>query len=117
MFKRHPYVGRPDYQFWGKEPALQDPKLFDPVGTPSFQIDKSDKVVTAGSCFAQHVARFLANAGFNFLVTEQPHPLLPETMAARMNYGLFSARYGNIYSARQLRQLLQRAYGEFVPLD
>lgn len=117
MSERHPYVGRPDYQFWRKEPALTDMSLFDPVGTPSFRIGMGDKVVTAGSCFAQHVARFLATAGFNFLVTEQPHPLLTEEMAARQNYGLFSARYGNIYSARQLRQLLQRAYGEFTPLD
>lgn len=117
MSKRHPYVGRPDYQFWRKEPALDDMRLFDPVGTPSFRIGLEDKVVTAGSCFAQHVARFLANAGFDFLVTEQPHPLLTKSVAATLNYGLFSARYGNIYSTRQLRQLLQRAYGEFEPLD
>lgn len=117
MSRRHPYVDRPEYQFWRKEPALDDIALFDPVGTPSFRIGMSDKVVTAGSCFAQHVARFLAQAGFNFLVTEQPHPLLAGELAAKFNYGLFSARYGNIYSARQLRQLLQRAYGEFQPLD
>lgn len=117
MFKRHPYVGRPDYQFWRKEPGLEDMALFDPVGTPSFQIAPQDKVVTAGSCFAQHVARFLAQAGFDFLVTELPHPILVDKIAAKLNYGLFSARYGNIYSTRQLRQLLERAYGLFKPLD
>lgn len=117
MSKRHPYVGRPDYQFWRKEPGLATPRLFDPVGRPSFLIEKTDRVVTAGSCFAQHVARFLAQAGFDFLVTEQPHPMLTADLAARMNYGLFSARYGNIYSARQLRQLLQRAYGEMTPAE
>lgn len=117
MFKRHPYLGRPDYQFWRKDPGLTDMALFDPVGPASFKIAPTDKVVTAGSCFAQHVARFLANAGFDFLVTEQPHPLLTEKVAAEMNYGLFSARYGNVYSTRQLRQLLQRAYGAFTPID
>jgi hypothetical protein len=117
MSKRHPYVGRPNYQFWLKEPALEDMRRFDPVGIPSFRIDEGDRIVTAGSCFAQHVARFLAKAGFNFLVTEQPHPLLTPEIAAAMSYGLFSARYGNVYNARQLRQLLQRAYGEFTPID
>ncbi|MES2302869.1 MAG: hypothetical protein V4521_12505 [Pseudomonadota bacterium] len=95
MFKRHPYIGRPDYQFWRKEPGLIDMTLFDPVGKPTFRIAPEDKVVTAGSCFAQHVARFLAQAGFDFLVTEQPHPILVEKVAAQLNYGLFSARYGN----------------------
>lgn len=117
MFKRHPYLGQPDYQFWRKDPGLADMALFDPVGTPSFRIAPQDKVVTAGSCFAQHVARFLANAGFDFLVTEQPHPLLTPQVAAELNYGLFSARYGNVYSTRQLRQLLERAYGLFQPID
>jgi hypothetical protein len=74
-------------------------------------------VVTAGSCFAQHVARYLAKTGFNFLVTERPHPLLTESVANKLNYGLFSARYGNIYTTRQLRQLLERAYGSFKPVD
>ncbi|BEV01874.1 GSCFA domain-containing protein [Novosphingobium olei] len=117
MRKRHPYLGRPDYQFWRKDPALDDKRLFDPVGTPSFQIGERDKIATAGSCFAQHVARFLANAGFDFLVTEKPHPVLSQGVAAKLNYGLFTARYGNIYSTRQLRQLLERAYGIFEPID
>lgn len=117
MFKRHPYVDRPDYQFWRKEPGIAEMSLFDPVGKPAFLIEPQDKVVTAGSCFAQHVARFLAQAGFNFLVTEQPHSLLSDALAHKLNYGLFSARYGNIYTTRQLRQLLERAYGSFTPAD
>lgn len=117
MSERHPYIGRPDYQFWRKEPALGDVSLFDPVGVPSFRIAADDKIVTAGSCFAQHVARFLANAGFDFLITEKPHPILSPGVAAQLNYGLFSARYGNIYSSRQLRQLLERAYALFEPVD
>lgn len=117
MSKRHPYAGCPDYQFWRKEPGLADMALFDPVGTPSFRITEDDKVVTAGSCFAQHVARYLANAGFNFLVTEQPHSILTNDIAQHLNYGLFTARYGNVYSTRQLRQLLERSYGRFEPID
>ena len=33
------------------------------------------------------------------------------------NYGVFSARYGNIYTSRQLLQTIQRAYGLFTPQD
>lgn len=89
----------------------------DPVSSPSFRIMPQDRVVTAGSCFAQHVARHLVKAGFQHHVTEPGHPLIRQAERNRFNYGVFSARYGNLYTARQLLQLLQRAYGQFVPLE
>ena len=116
MPKSHPYRGRPDYQFWRKESAIRNPRAFDPVVSPTFRIALEDAVVTAGSCFAQHVARFLASNGFNFLVTETLNPAFDPKLAAEFNYGLFPARYGNLYTARQLRQLLERAYGLFEPV-
>lgn len=113
---QHPYRGKPDYQFWRKEPGLKNPQAFDPVVNPGIKISPEDAVVTAGSCFAQHVARFLAANGFNFLVTEQLNPIFDPAVAKTFNYGLFPARYGNLYTARQLSQLLERAYGLFEPL-
>lgn len=112
-----PYFGKPPRQFWKNEPGIIDPALFDPVGAVSFRIERKDPVVTAGSCFAQHVAKRLVASGFNFLVTEKAHPIIPPAVAAAHHYGSFSARYGNVYTARQLKQLLQRAYGEFEPLE
>ncbi|WP_426959669.1 GSCFA domain-containing protein [Muricoccus radiodurans] len=117
MTRNHPYLHRPDYQFWKNEPALRDPALFDPVTNPSFRIEAEEPIVTAGSCFAQHVARHLAGSGFNFLVTEPAHPIFSAALASEFNYGLFTARYGNVYTARQLRQLLERAYGFYRPLE
>lgn len=111
----HPYQGRPDYQFWKRGGGFDNSADFDPVTRPSFGITSADSVVTAGSCFAQHVARHLTQAGFNVLITEHAHPLIPDKYAAQFHYGFFSARYGNVYTARQLRQLLERAYGLFVP--
>ena len=74
--------------------------------------------MAAGSCFAQHVSRRLREAGFNFLVTEPPHPILPaEGGGARSTTGRYSARYGNIYTARQLLQLIRRVYGRFQPQE
>lgn len=87
----------------------------DPVGAFSLRINRETKVATAGSCFAQHIARHLRSAGFNYYVVEPGHPILPLEIRERHNYGLFSARFGNIYTARQLWQLFRRAYGELTP--
>ncbi len=65
----------------------------------------------------RHIARHLHGSGFNYFVTETAHPVLHGSAVEQFGYGLFTARYGNIYTARQLRQLLSRAYGEFVPAD
>ncbi|MGP3696077.1 GSCFA domain-containing protein [Rhodobacter sp. NSM] len=112
---KHPYIGKPDMQFWKKEPGIDEPSRLDPVTEPPFRIDKGDRLVTAGSCFAQHVAGHMAAAGFNHFITERAHPAIRPAVAKRHNYGMFSARYGNIYTARQMRQLLERAYGIFSP--
>ena len=111
----HPYKGLPDRQFWKKEAGLSNPEALDPVAPAGFRISGKDRVVTAGSCFAQHVARALTQAGFRHHVTERAHPIIPKKLAEAHNYGMFSARYGNVYTARQLRQLINRAYGAFTP--
>lgn len=116
MSSLHPYRGLPDHQFWRKEPGIADPATFDPVVRAGFAISARDAVVTAGSCFAQHVARFLADNGFKYLVTESLDAAIDPGVARAFNYGLFPARYGNVYTARQLRQLIERAYGLFSPI-
>lgn len=57
----------------------------------------------------------MSNSGFNHHITEQAHPIVPQEIATKHNYGLFAARYGNVYTARQLLQLIHRAYGTFTP--
>jgi hypothetical protein len=111
----HPYLKQPAYCFWRRSIAQVPPGEVDPVVSSKFKITKSDKVVTAGSCFAQHIARYLKASGFNFYVTEAPHPFALVTSHEDFGYGVFSARYGNIYSSRQLLQLLERAHGRFKP--
>lgn len=112
-----PYTHLPDYCFWKRSVASVKPAELDPVVSVAFQITRSDKVATAGSCFAQHIARYLHNTGFNFLITEPAHPILTEEDALAYNYGTFTARYGNIYTTRQLLQLFKRAYGMFLPKE
>jgi hypothetical protein len=113
----HPYRNLPDYRLWRKAIADVPASEVDPFVSAPYRIGMSDRIVTAGSCFAQHVARYLRNAGLNFLVTETAHPITPPELAEQYGYGLFSARYGNIYTARQLLQLFQRVYGQFIPKE
>jgi hypothetical protein len=111
---RNPYGGKPDTQFWRRGVSNREPDGVDPVVRVPFGISHDDRVATAGSCFAQHIARHLRNSGFHYFVPED-RPTLAS--AEDENYGTFSARYGNIYTVRQLWQLFQRAYGLFEPAD
>jgi hypothetical protein len=114
---RHPYEQMPPRAFWSRSVRDVAPGEVDPVGRFDLTITPGDKVATAGSCFAQHIARHLDRAGFNYHITEQAHPILAKKVAAERQYGLYSARYGNIYTTRQLHQLLLRAYGRFSPAE
>lgn len=107
----------PDAAFWKRSVARPNRADIDPVVDVPFRISREDRIATAGSCFAQHIARRLDAAGYRYLVTEPAHPILSEETAKRFNYGTFTARYGNLYTARQLFQLFERAYGRFVPKD
>lgn len=113
----NPYAKAPDFQRWSKAIAQTPSGDVDPLTRVPFQIACSDTIVSAGSCFAQHIGRRLLQNGFSYLVTETAHPLLPKDIADSFGYGLYSARYGNIYTTRQLLQLLRRAYGRFRPND
>jgi len=113
----HPYSNAEHWRVWRRAVANPAPADVDPVVAFPFRISPEDRVVTAGSCFAQHIARHLRSRGFNYLIAEPAHKLLDRHTAEIFNYGIYSARYGNIYSARQLLQLFQRAYGMFVPLE
>lgn len=89
----------------------------DPVAGIKARIGLDDMVVSAGSCFAQHVTRHLEERGRTCVRIETAHPLLAEEVAESFNYGIYAARYGNIYTTRQLLQLWQRATGEFTPAE
>lgn len=114
---QHPYRSLPEAAFWRRAVARPAMSEVDPVAGFDLTIAPQTRVATAGSCFAQHIARHLAAAGFNYYVTEPGHPILTPELRRAHNYGTFSARYANIYTARQLLQLIDRAYGRFAPLE
>jgi hypothetical protein len=81
-----------------------------------FKIEPGYKVATAGSCFAQHLANGLQKSGFEYFVPED-NPALDAQTRKLHNYGIYSARYGNIYTTLQLLKMLQEAYELRQPQD
>jgi hypothetical protein len=112
-----PYASLPAERFWRRAVERVPARDVDPVGTPPFDVDRTLRIATAGSCFAQHMSRELVRHGYNYFVAERPPLGLTEAEAARASYGVFSTRCGNVYTARQLLQLFDRAYGAFTPRD
>lgn len=110
-----PYANLPAKAFWRS--GVTDRAPLDPgeIYSPRFPIKKDMRIATAGSCFAQHVGRTLAQAGFNVLDTEPAHAGVSDKTAQAYGYRLYSARYGNIYTAPQLLQLLREAQQEIRP--
>ncbi len=107
----HPYKSLPSHTRWYRAVSTIDPNAFDPVIDFPFAIEKDDKVATAGSCFAQHIARHMRMRGFSYFVVEQGHFLASDAILSEFQYSTYSARYGNVYTSRQLKQLFERAYG------
>lgn len=110
----NPYRGKPDHQFWRKAVATPASTDVDPIANPKVAIARSHQIATAGSCFAQHIARTLSGQGYRYMVTERVPAF---AFSQDENYGVFSARYGNIYTVRQLLQLFERAYATFEPAE
>jgi hypothetical protein len=114
---RSPYSGLPQYAFWHAGVANQKPETITDLYRPKFAITPVKRVATAGSCFAQHIARSMRARDFSVIDVEPPPVGLDTTSTAEFGYGLYSARYGNIYTSRQPLQLFREAEDEFHPAD
>ncbi|WP_443751195.1 GSCFA domain-containing protein [Asticcacaulis solisilvae] len=112
---KNPYENLPEIAFW--KTAVAQKSLFDigPVWQPKFSIQPAEKVVTFGSCFAQHIGRALAKRGYAWTSFEQPPKGLSDANAKRFNYNVFSARTGNIYTTSLLHQWTRWATGDETP--
>ncbi len=110
----HPYRDLGDSHFWSRAVAEPAAHELDPVVAVSFQVAPEDQVATLGSCFAQHLSRFLQRSGLSYLVAEAGPADADAAERKRRSYGVFSARYGNVYTVRQAVQLFDRAYGAWA---
>jgi hypothetical protein len=112
----NPYRGLPDTAFWSRSVAWAPPGGLDPM-LAAPRIHPGEPVATMGSCFAQHISRHLQQLGLDYMVAEAAPPELDPAEAAARQYGVFTARFGNVYTVRQALQLLQRAFGLFTPAE
>jgi len=112
----HPYRALPSTSFW--KAAVSETLYWDlsPIEN-DVKLSPADKVGTLGSCFAQHISRYIARSGLNYFITEPGPDGIARAEAETRNFGVYSARYGNIYTPAQANQLFDRAFGHFVPSD
>jgi len=112
-----PYSKQSPESYWKTGVAQQHPLTIEGLYKKRFSISASSQIATAGSCFAQHISRHLKSRGYSVLDVEPPPRGLSDARARHFGYLTYSARYGNIYHARQLLQLVKAATGSFVPAD
>lgn len=96
LFVPNPYKSLDQSKFWKTAVADMPAARIHPRSAKRFSMEKTDAVVTAGSCFAQNVAKYLRDAkSVKFIESE----------LLQADDPVFSGRYGNIYTARQMVQL------------
>ncbi|MEM8698362.1 MAG: GSCFA domain-containing protein [Pseudomonadota bacterium] len=113
---RSPYRGLERWAFWRSVAARGEGPAQD-LYRPRFGITHKTAIVTAGSCFAQHIGEALTRARCRLIDTEAMPEMVPDAVARGFGYRQYSARYGNIYTPRQLRQLLAEIDGDHRPAD
>lgn len=113
----HPYADLPPQAFWRSGVADADPAALDGIYRPGVALDADARIATAGSCFAQHISRALRAAGVQVLDVEPASNDEAPDLAHSFNYGVYSARYGNIYTTRQLLQLLRDSQSGHIAPD
>lgn len=112
---KSPYQGLSRDAFWRTGVAAKSIESLANVYRPKKPVSKTEKVITLGSCFAQHIARNMRKRGYTVFDSEPPPKGLHGLAANKFGYELFSARTGNVYVMRQLLQLFEEAYGLWKP--
>lgn len=107
----NPYQALPSAAFWRTAVAERDAFSISDLWRPRFPLSRDDRVLTAGSCFAQHISRAMASAGIAWLDTEPAPAWLPRSEHAENHYGVFSFRTGNLYTVAGFLQWLRWALG------
>lgn len=107
----NPYRGLPENAFWKRAVAGRHYEDIENIWDP-LSVDGTELFATAGSCFAQHLGRHVrSRSASNYLDLEPPPDLIPPDEHSKFGYGVYSCRYGNIYTARQLLQLTRESVG------
>lgn len=109
---RSPYNNLPKKNFW-RLAVPENASEIEGLYVKRFSIS-GKKIATAGSCFAQEIAKGLRKNNYT-VIDKEPSPGTSEIrgeIESKFGYGLYSARHGNIYTVRQLLQLTKEALGK-----
>lgn len=107
----NPYRELPPTAFW--RTGVAEAGLFGLQGLwkSPWRLPADARFSTFGSCFAQHISRALVARGLTWKEAEPAPGRTPDELARKYNYGVFSARTGNIYTAAQLLTWTRLALG------
>lgn len=105
----NPYQKLEPSAFWKTGVALKNVLDLDDIWDPKFAIGPEDKVVTFGSCFAQHIGNALKARNYHWYQGEVPPTGMNNDHSRLFGYNLFSARTGNIYTSSLLKQWVEWA--------
>ncbi len=117
MRNASPYDDIDPMQRWSAAASAIHHGSLDPQGRVKFTIGPDEKIASAGSCFSQRIAERLRVRTNNYFIAERAPTWLTPEQAERFGYAPFSARHGLVFTTAQLLQLVDRAFGRFVPLE
>jgi hypothetical protein len=112
----HPYKGLDPANYWKETVSPKNCLEINNWYRRKFSINGLS-ISSAGSCFAQHIGRALRENGYEYVDAEPAPNFLRRESHHEYGYGIYSARFGNVYTSRQLLQLLQQSLGLFEPKD
>ena len=114
---KNPYQGQSDKAFWSRSVSrnFNSDQLLS-TDSQSALFVKNDLIVSAGSCFASNLIPWIEKEGLEYVRTEEL-PTQFKHLPENLGYRNFSAAYGNIYTARHLKQLYEQALGLRVPAE
>lgn len=113
----NPYQDLPGRAFWAPAVGRRDALEINELWVTKWPVIPRMKIATFGSCFAQHFGRALAKRGYQWFDAEPAPKCISDETAKRFNYGVFSARTGNIYTVSLLKQWAEWATGAVTPPD
>jgi len=79
-------------------------------------ITRDTAIGSAGSCFALRIAHQLQLWGYNYVIEEDDLPPdMPLDQIQGTNYRMAPARTGTLFNVVSMRQMVERAFGEWEP--
>jgi GSCFA family len=106
-----PYSNLPPQAFWRSGVAEAGPFGLSALWSSKWNLPTDARFSTYGSCFAQHISRAMVARNVRWVNAEPAPGRTPPKVVETFNYGVFSSRTGNIYTAAQLLMLVRLAAG------